>query len=167
MLVSLVSSAPILLCPRTLDGSLFCLVRYTTMLSVPRLCRRMGRLEMNDNELKRIWKEAVMAYSRYYPGICLETGKNKKSLSQDSRCSARVSNRASPEYKSTALLLDQPVRYLFLNNLFTNAVISSVYSFGFCILLCLLQMKTCMIPRTILSSCFIYIYISKRKQVAC
>jgi hypothetical protein len=26
---------------------------------------------MND-EFERIWKEAVVAYSMYYPGICLE-----------------------------------------------------------------------------------------------
>jgi hypothetical protein len=24
------------------------------------------------DELERIWREAVMAYSRYYPSICLE-----------------------------------------------------------------------------------------------
>jgi hypothetical protein len=24
------------------------------------------------DELKRIWKEVIMDYSRYYPGICLE-----------------------------------------------------------------------------------------------
>jgi hypothetical protein len=27
---------------------------------------------MNDDELKGIWKEAVVASSSYYPGICLQ-----------------------------------------------------------------------------------------------
>jgi hypothetical protein len=28
---------------------------------------------MDDmTDLKRIWKEAVAAYARYYPGICLQ-----------------------------------------------------------------------------------------------
>jgi hypothetical protein len=101
-----------------------------------------------------------------YPGICMKTGKeNKNSLNQDSRCSVRDSNRASPEYKSRALPLNQPVRYLFINNSFNNAVISSVYSVGSCILLCLLQRKTFTIPWTILAFSFIHIW--KRNHVAC
>jgi hypothetical protein len=28
--------------------------------------------DRNINELERIWKEEVMAYLRYHPGICLE-----------------------------------------------------------------------------------------------
>jgi hypothetical protein len=41
---------------------------------------------MND-KLKKIWKEAVWAYSRYYPGICLEgMGKTTKKPSKDTQC---------------------------------------------------------------------------------
>jgi hypothetical protein len=35
---------------------------------------------MND-ELKRIWKEAVVAYLRYYPGICPEGLKKTRKTS--------------------------------------------------------------------------------------
>jgi hypothetical protein len=45
-------------------------------------------------EIERIWKEAVVAWSRYYPGICLERLKETtKTLSQDSRCPFRDSTR--------------------------------------------------------------------------
>jgi hypothetical protein len=49
------------------------------------------------DELERICKEAVVAYFRYYPRICLQ-GLRKiiKHLSQDSRCRSRESNRAPP-----------------------------------------------------------------------
>lgn len=37
-----------------------------------------------DYYFKRIWKTTVAAWSRYYPGICLEgLRKNTKNLSQD------------------------------------------------------------------------------------
>jgi hypothetical protein len=29
--------------------------------------------QLNDDELERILKEAVMAYSQYYPGICSDS----------------------------------------------------------------------------------------------
>jgi hypothetical protein len=58
---------------------------------------------MRNDELGMISKEMVVAYSRYYPGICLEVlKKTKKSLGQDSRCPDRHSNPAPPEYKPRA-----------------------------------------------------------------
>jgi hypothetical protein len=45
---------------------------------------------MND-ELERIWKEVMVA-------LCLPAGidENKKSISQESRCSGRDANRVPP-----------------------------------------------------------------------
>jgi hypothetical protein len=41
---------------------------------------------MND-ELERMWKEAVVAYLKYYPGIRLEgPRKTTKNFSQDNWC---------------------------------------------------------------------------------
>jgi hypothetical protein len=40
-----------------------------------------------DDELKRIWKEVVVAELRYYPGICMEgMRKTMKNYGQDSHC---------------------------------------------------------------------------------
>jgi hypothetical protein len=59
---------------------------------------------MND-ELERIWKEAPVAYSRYYPSICLEKlRKTTKTLSQNSRSPVRDSNLALSKYMSRALM---------------------------------------------------------------
>jgi hypothetical protein len=53
---------------------------------------------MND-ELENIWKEAVVAESRYYPSICLGgLRKTTKILSQDIWFPARDSKREHPEY---------------------------------------------------------------------
>jgi hypothetical protein len=46
------------------------------------------------NELESIWKEAVVTYSRYYTGLCLdELRKPTINLIQDCRCPDRDSNR--------------------------------------------------------------------------
>jgi hypothetical protein len=59
------------------------------------------------DELERIWKEAVVTYSRYYRGTYLAGLRNtKKFLSRDSQ----DSNQAPTEYNSRALPLDQSVR---------------------------------------------------------
>jgi hypothetical protein len=56
------------------------------------------------DELERIWKEAVMTWLRYYPGIYLgELRRTMKDLSQKSRCPSIDSNRERPEYKSWVL----------------------------------------------------------------
>jgi hypothetical protein len=58
------------------------------------------------DELERIWKEAAVVYSRYYPGICLEWLMNlTKSLCEDNWCLNRDSNGARLEYKARALPL--------------------------------------------------------------
>jgi hypothetical protein len=58
---------------------------------------------MND-ELERMWKEAVVAYSKLPSWHFLgETGENEENHNQDSRCPARDSNQAPSEYKSDAL----------------------------------------------------------------
>jgi hypothetical protein len=59
------------------------------------------------DELERIWKEAFVAQSRYYPGILRVT-------CQDSRCAGRDSNQVPREYESTVSPLYQLARYLVL-----------------------------------------------------
>jgi hypothetical protein len=49
---------------------------------------------MND-ELERMWKEAVVAY----PGICLERHKDTINLSHDSRFACRDLNTGPPKYE--------------------------------------------------------------------
>jgi hypothetical protein len=58
---------------------------------------------MND-ELERIWKEAVMPISRYCAGIRLE-GLRKTTIDfiQNSQYPSRDSNQAAPEYNLKAL----------------------------------------------------------------
>jgi hypothetical protein len=42
-------------------------------------------------KLEMIWKEAVVSWSRYYPGIFLEgLNKTTKILNQDNECAARA-----------------------------------------------------------------------------
>jgi hypothetical protein len=61
--------------------------------------RRMVRWLMN-NELQRIWKEVLVACSRYYPNIRLEELKNTtENLSQATRCPDGDENEAPLEYK--------------------------------------------------------------------
>jgi hypothetical protein len=44
-----------------------------------------------NEKLKTIWKEAVVAYSKYHAGICLEElRKTTKYVSQDSQCPQRL-----------------------------------------------------------------------------
>jgi hypothetical protein len=59
------------------------------------------------DELKGIWKGAVITTSRYYPSICLE---GLRESCHDIRCPGRDSNRALPENESSYLPLCQPVR---------------------------------------------------------
>jgi hypothetical protein len=66
---------------------------------------------MCDDELQRIRKETIMAYSRYYPVIFLEVlSKVTESLSQDSSCPFRDSNWARREYKAGVSHLDESAR---------------------------------------------------------
>jgi hypothetical protein len=55
---------------------------------------------MND-ELERIWKEAVMTYSVCCPGICLDRQEEHEGP-HDSQCSCQDSNRAPTVYESRA-----------------------------------------------------------------
>jgi hypothetical protein len=59
-----------------------------------------------NNELERIWKEAVMILSRHAP---VGTEASHKTLTQNTWCAGRDSNRALPENDSTALPLGQPL----------------------------------------------------------
>jgi hypothetical protein len=50
----------------------------------------------DEDELERIWKEAAVASSRYYAGICLQgLEKTSKFISQDRLRHDRDSNRKS------------------------------------------------------------------------
>jgi Zn ribbon nucleic-acid-binding protein len=51
-------------------------------------------------ELERIWKETVVAKSKYCPGVFLEV---LRKLSKDNRSPGRDSNRPLPEYVTATL----------------------------------------------------------------
>jgi hypothetical protein len=56
------------------------------------------------NELEIIWYEVVVAYSRYYPNICLEGLKTvTKDAIKHSLCPGRDSNQMYPEYDSNSI----------------------------------------------------------------
>jgi hypothetical protein len=56
---------------------------------------------LTNDEWERIWKEAVVAKSRHYPGICLQgLTKTTKNTGQDSWVHGQDSNWAPPEYES-------------------------------------------------------------------
>jgi hypothetical protein len=68
---------------------------------------------MND-ELKNIWKTAVIASSRDYPGICLEGPWNTRE-NKNSRVSAEIPNGHLPNIhleRCQALPLHQPFQQL-------------------------------------------------------
>jgi hypothetical protein len=57
---------------------------------------RNGRM---IDEVERITREAVVAYSRYYPRICLDgLRKTTENLSQNSRCPGRSVNARIPPF---------------------------------------------------------------------
>jgi hypothetical protein len=46
---------------------------------------------LTNDELERVWKEAIMAQSRYYPRICLEVMRETtKNLVQDAGVPAEI-----------------------------------------------------------------------------
>jgi hypothetical protein len=56
-----------------------------------------------NNELERIWKEAVVAL-RYYPNICVEELRNSiKTVSQDNRSSGSDLNPGPLEYEEVLI----------------------------------------------------------------
>jgi hypothetical protein len=61
-----------------------------------------------NNELERIWKEAAVAQSRCYPGICLERRKRaKKKLESGYQVSQLRFEPSTPsEYKSRAVVFN-------------------------------------------------------------
>jgi hypothetical protein len=66
---------------------------------------------MND-ELERIWLDAVVASLRHNLGICLEgLRKPMKPLSRDNWCPGLNSKGAPPQYTYRALPLDQSIRF--------------------------------------------------------
>jgi hypothetical protein len=66
------------------------------------------RLLMND-ELERIWKEAVVALKRYCPSEYLEGERQfANDLNRDSLCPTRDSNPERPEYMSISYELRIP-----------------------------------------------------------
>jgi hypothetical protein len=46
------------------------------------------------DEMEKIWKEEVVAYSKYYPDTCLK--RLRKNFNQDSRCPALIRNGHLP-----------------------------------------------------------------------
>jgi hypothetical protein len=62
---------------------------------------------LRNVDLETIWKEVILAWVRYYSGICLEElSKTTKYLSKYTSW-----DWASPVYKSRVLLLQQPAWY--------------------------------------------------------
>jgi hypothetical protein len=61
-----------------------------------------------NNELERMWKEAVWPSLRYYPDMYLEElRKTTKNLCRDRECPERDSNQAPAEIRSKELSVEQ------------------------------------------------------------
>jgi hypothetical protein len=74
----------------------------------------MGGLLVND-ELGRVWKEAIMGYLKYFPGNFLEgLRKITRNLGQYIRYRVRDSNQTLPEYESRGLVLRQSLSVLWI-----------------------------------------------------
>jgi hypothetical protein len=68
------------------------------------------KMEMID-EWERIWKEVVVTYSRYRPGICLEVLRETTyNLSEDITSLGQDSKRGPTKYESRALPLHSQFR---------------------------------------------------------
>jgi hypothetical protein len=109
-------------------------VGYFIMLSVVQGTQcRMVQWLMNK-EWKGIWKEMVVAWSRYYPRICLKgLRKLRKASVRIVLCPSRDSIRAPSEYTSRALQLGQSLRQeLAQNHVQWLAPISGCWTFGLC-----------------------------------
>jgi hypothetical protein len=65
---------------------------------------------LND-ELERIWKEALMACMKYYCSICLEGVRKTQNAYKDSHWPGLDSNQVPPEYRLKALPSNHPVWY--------------------------------------------------------
>jgi hypothetical protein len=61
------------------------------------------------NGLENIWKDWVLPNQVPHRNLTGGAEGNQQNLSQDNRCSGKVSNRAPPEFKSRNLSLHQPV----------------------------------------------------------
>lgn len=71
-----------------------------------------------NNDYERIWKKVVVALLRYYPNICLEQlRKMTKTSVRTATVPARIEKQTPPEYQSTTLPLDHPVRLKVLGNI--------------------------------------------------
>jgi hypothetical protein len=68
----------------------------------------MVRWLMND-ELEKIWKEAIVIYSKHHLANCLEgRRKTTRNLRHESKYHSQESNPASPKYNPRALPPHQP-----------------------------------------------------------
>jgi len=64
-------------------------------------------------ELQRVWKEALVGFLRYNPGMYLkQLEKNRKHFRHDSQLSHWEAIQASPEHNSTAYRLQQGPKWL-------------------------------------------------------
>jgi hypothetical protein len=64
-----------------------------------------------ESELEWIWKDADVAYSKYYPDVWLEGMRRSTEVSrQDSWCPHLDSNHVSPVYKHSVLQTHRPAR---------------------------------------------------------
>jgi hypothetical protein len=58
-----------------------------------------------DDKFFRIWNDAVLTHSRYYPNFLLESEENHEDLSNEIKYPGRGSNRAPPKHESRPLPL--------------------------------------------------------------
>jgi hypothetical protein len=82
---------------------------YLSILSVSQTVQRRVVGWFVDNELEKVWTEAVMAYLKLPWSFHGWTKYTSKNLTQDNRCSGRDLNGVSPKYTQGALPY-QPAR---------------------------------------------------------
>jgi hypothetical protein len=79
-------------------------------------------------ELVRIWKEAIMALSRYCPHTCLETlRKTTEIFSENDFYPCRVSNRTSYVYESRALLVEANPSVIIIEKIILYDILTKSY----------------------------------------
>jgi hypothetical protein len=66
------------------------------------------------DEWERMWKEAIVVFSRQYPGIYLKGLSQNAANIWNSKCSARDSNRIPPKFMCRTQIRSVPAQCIYV-----------------------------------------------------